>query len=120
MGREGHIDEAAMTANNGPLIWLAGAHILGFWVLVYYVVRLRKRLRCLGYCYISIGDWGINKANEAKEYYIDLHGAHVTPFILLRADQEFENMLTRHRQMFAKVGLSPPGQRELNYPIEGL
>lgn len=106
--------------NGEQIAWLLGAHVVGFWILVLYVFRLRKRLRCLGYCYIGLGDWGIKKANDARDYYIDKHGEHLTPFILLRADEEFENLLQNHRRMFSKVGLSPPGQRELNYVLEGL
>lgn len=102
------------------VLWLAGAHILGFWALAFYVVRLRKRLRCLGYCYIDLGDWGIGRLIEAKDYYIDVHGEHVTPFILLEAEDQFQHKLAYHRQMFSAVGQQPPGRREQNYITEDL
>lgn len=102
------------------IMWLEGAHILGFCALVFYVFRLRKRLRCLGYCYIDMGDWGMGKIIEARDYYIDTHGEHVTPFILLEAEEQFQHKLTYHRQMFGQIGLTPPGQKEMNYIIEDL
>lgn len=99
-------------------IWLIGAHVAGFWGLFFYVLRLRKRLRCLGYCYIDLGDWGIGRLKDATEYYIYNHGEHLTPFILLESDEQFEHKLSYHRQLFARVGLRPPGNRELQYPLE--
>jgi hypothetical protein len=65
-----------------------------------YMFRLKKRMRCLGYCYIDIGDWGIGKLIEAKEYYISSHGEHVTPFLMLEAEEQFQHKLTHHRKMF--------------------
>jgi len=105
-------------AEDQYVLILAGVHVVGFWLLVWYVFRLRRRLRCLGFCYISLGDWGINRLIEAKDYYIDVHGQHVTPFILLEAEQQFQYQLENHRRYFKEVGLEPPGQRELNYPLE--
>ena len=87
---------------------------------MFYVTRLRKRLRCLGFCYIDIGDWGINKAQEAREDYIRLHGEHVTPFFLLKAPGEFDDLLVKHRRMFREIGMMPPGQKEMNYILEGI
>jgi hypothetical protein len=102
------------------LLWLVGAHVIGFWALMFYMFRLKKRMRCLGYCYIDIGDWGIGKLIETKEYYISSHGEHVTPFLLLEAEEQFQHKLTHHRKMFGEIGLTPPGLREQYYILEGL
>lgn len=102
------------------ILWIIGAHVLGFWALVFYVFRLRKRLRCLGYCYIALGDWGINRLIEERDYYIDQHGRHLTPFTLLEVEDKFKYELESHRRLFAEVGLKPPGQRELGYLLEAL
>jgi hypothetical protein len=63
---------------------------------------------------------GIGKLIEAKEYYISSHGEHVTPFLMLEAEEQFQHKLTHHRKMFGEIGLTPPGPREQNYILEGL
>ncbi len=95
-------------------------HIFGFWVLVWYALRLRKRLRCLGYCYIHISDWGIGRLNELKEMHIHNHSVDNTPFLLLDADRDWAACIEYHRGLFREVGLAPPGRRELNYIGETL
>jgi hypothetical protein len=102
------------------LFWIVIAHVAGFWLLLFYVFRLKKRLRCLGYCYIDIGDWGMGRVLEAKDYYISQHGEHVTPFLLLEAEDQFRKKLAYHRQLFAATGQKPPGTREMHYPVEDL
>ena len=97
------------------LLIIIGVHFVGFWALLWYTLRLRKRLRCLGYCYLTLGDWGIDKLIEERDEHIARVGRERTPAQLLNVEDDFKKHLAYDRKLFAEVGLAPPGQRELGY-----
>lgn len=86
--------------------------------LVWYIVRLRRQLRALGYCYLSLGDWALKQLVSARESNEFQFGKEHTPFVLLDAEKNFQAELLRHRRWFDEAGIDPPGDRERLFPVE--
>jgi hypothetical protein len=63
------------------LLTLLIVHVVGFWLLVFRVIRLRRQIRCLHYCFVSISDWGIESVKEVVNYYIEQDGRDNSPFL---------------------------------------
>jgi hypothetical protein len=62
------------------LLTIIGIHFLGFWILLFWVVRLRRQVRCLHFCFFGISDWGITNLKEITEYYNENFGPESRPF----------------------------------------
>ena len=62
------------------ILTLLTVHIVGFWVLLFWVIRLRQQVRCLHFCFVGISDWGIDKLKEILDYYWAEHGKEHCPF----------------------------------------
>lgn len=101
-------------------IGLIVGHVLGFWALVFYVFRLRRQVRCLHYCFIGISDWGIDRLDQATEYYIREHGHHNTPYILLNAHADWDQKSKYYINLTLDAGVRVPKDNHIHYVIEGL
>jgi hypothetical protein len=38
---------------------LAVIHVVGFWVLLFWVIQLRRQVQCLQLCFVGISGWAI-------------------------------------------------------------
>jgi hypothetical protein len=84
------------------LLTLLIVHVVGFWLLVFRVIRLRRQIRCLHYCFVSISDWGIESVKEVVNYYIEQDGRDNSPFLDLEENwgtkiDHYYGMLKRAR-----------------------
>ena len=62
------------------LLLLVIIHVIGFWILLFWVLRLRRQVRCLHFCFVRISDWGIDKLKEVLDYYWAEYGKQHCPF----------------------------------------
>jgi hypothetical protein len=99
---------------------LAVIHVVGFWVLLFWVIQLRRQVRCLQFCFVGISDWAIDKLRQVRDDYIADRGRHQTPFTLLEVEKEwgekikfFLGMLKRVRVRFRRTTTFTPSIREL-------
>jgi hypothetical protein len=95
-------------------------HVIGFWLLLFWIVRLRRQVRCLHYCYVNMSDWGIDRLKAEREDYKRVHGEHLTPFTLLNAERDWKIQADTCAAMMKRAGVSVPRDNHFHYVMEDL
>jgi hypothetical protein len=99
----------------GLVVWL---HVAGFWLLLFLGLMWRRQVRCLHFCFIGISDWGINKLQEVRDYYIEEHGRDNSPF--LDIEKEWKAKIDYYAGLQKRASIRVPKDNHIDYIMEDL
>src|SRR5262245_58436204 len=105
-------------ANHRWLLPLVIAHVVGFWVLLFWVIHLRRQVRCLHFCFFGISDWGIDKLKDVADYYNAEYGREHSPF--LDIEKQWERKIDFYLAMIKRAGVRVPPDNHIQYSREDL
>jgi hypothetical protein len=100
------------------ILVLVSIQVVGFWLLLFWVVRLRRQVRCLHFCFIGISDWGIGKLREVLDYYNMEYGREHSPF--LDTEKQWQTRIDYYVDMLRRARVRVPADNHIQYASEDL
>jgi hypothetical protein len=100
------------------IIAIIAVESIGLVLFMLRVLKLRRQVRCLHFCFFKISDWGINKLDKVIEYYNEEYGAQHCPFLDYK--KEWDAKVDYLFAMIKRAGIHVPADNYIQYSAEDL